>query len=595
MSNKNWLRQVVLVVVLALLVVPLVRCAPATPEAPPAEETAAPEEPEATEEPTEAATEEPEEDLTTQPQTGGFASLVYAEDPDTLNPALSGAWITDQVAYAILEGLVDVGPDGAYRPLLAEQLPSLEDGTISEDGLTITWKLREGLQWNDGEPVTSEDIRFTWEAVMASGLSRAGFDQIEEIELADELTAVVTYSEFYTDFLGQFKYLLPAHAGDPENMPDWEFNRDPIGTGPFMLEEWAVDDHITLVANPYYWQEGKPYLDGIIYRFVPDYDTHFLMLEQGESDHMWVGGLRIAQVREMEDVDLVEGEVGWLAKIWFNLADPEAGGQPEPPHPILSDPNVRLAIKKVLDWDQIIYGIYDGLGMVYASTPFPWSWYAVDVPAPTIDVAEAEALLEEAGWTDEDGDGVRECNGCETAEEGTVLSLRMEGYKYGPDWDQAHFVIQDMLGEIGIEVEVQLDEMSYMFGTYESGAPMKTGDFDMLFYDDKPSPTDPQEYAYAHFHSSQIPTMENQGQGENYARYVNEDVDAWLEEAGTTPDIERRKELYTMVAEQIDQDNPVLSGVISTDNFAYSGRLNGWVANFFWIETADVEDWWIEQ
>jgi len=591
MPNKNWLRQVVLVVVLALLVVPLVRCAPATPEEPPAEETAAPEEPE---EPTEAATEEPEEEEeeAAGPQTGGYATLVFGEDPPTLNLTLNTvSMVRHVVEGSVVEGLVDIAPEGHYRPLLAEQLPSLEDGTVSEDGLTITWTLREGLQWNDGEPVTSEDIYFTWEAVMASGVDRAGFDQIEEIELADELTAAVTYSEFYVDYLGQFKYLLPAHAGDPENMEEWDYNRDPIGTGPFMLEEWAVDDHITLVRNPYYREEGKPYLDGIIMRIIPDFDTQFLMLEQGEVDVMYVGGIRIAEVREMENVDLVESEIGWITGLWFNLADPAAGGQPEPPHPILGDPKVRLAIKKALDWDQITYGVYDGLGMVNCTTPFPYGWHAVDLPAEPIDLEGAEALLEEAGWIDEDGDGVRECHGCMYADEGTALYLRLEGYKWGADWEQAHFVVADMLAEIGIEVEVQMDELAYMYGT---DAPMFTGDFDMILTDARPG-ADPQEYAYSRWHSSQIPTVENQGVGKNIDRYVNEDVDAWLEEAGSIPDIERRKELYRMIAEQIDQDNPVLYGVIATAGVAYSERLNGWEANFFWDRISNSENWWIEE
>lgn len=575
---------------LALIaVVLLVGCvAPVQP--PPAaveEQTAISEEPATAEEPAEAP-------AAGEPKSGGNAVLVYGEDPDTLNMALSGAWITGQVAWAIVEGLVDIGPEGSYRPLLAAELPSVQDGTVSEDGLIITWKLREGLMWNDGQPVTSGDVKFTWEAVMASGIDKAGYDQIESIETPDDLTAVVNYGEFYTDYLGQFKYLLPAHAGDPADMPNWDYNRNPIGTGPFMVEEWAVDDHITLVRNPHYWKEGQPYLDGVIFRIVPDYDAHMLMLEEGEVDHMWIGSSNVQQVRDMENVDLYEGDIGWMARIWFNLADPTADGEPEPPHPVLGDPRVRSAIEKALDWDQIIYGIYDGLGAIRATTQFYKGWYKVDIPAEPIDVEGAKALLDEAGWTDEDGDGIRECHGCLYADEGTDMSIRLEGYKYGPEWDQAHIVIQDMLKDIGIDVNVQLDEMSYMFGTFSSGAPRATGDFDALFYDTT-SDIDPQQFFYAQFHSSQIPTKANQGQGRNWGRYVNEDVDRWLEEAAVSPDLEQRKELYTNIAEQLAEDNVVLSGIIFTDNLAYSKRLDGWVPNLYWPETADMEDWWIEE
>ncbi|HIE57792.1 MAG TPA: peptide ABC transporter substrate-binding protein [Anaerolineales bacterium] len=589
MTIQNYVLRICAMLVIATLLI--AGCAAPTPSPTPPEVPTPTEVLARTEVPTETPTAVP---AVEEPKVGGYATLVYGEDPDTLNLALSGAWITGQVAWAIVEGLVDVGPDGFYRPLVAAELPSKQNGTVSEDGLTITWKLRKGLKWNDGQPVTSEDIRFTWKAVMASGIDKAGFDQIESIETPDDLTVIVHYSSFYTDYLGQFKYLFPAHAGDPNDMPNWEYNRNPIGTGPFMLKEWAVDDHITLVRNPYYWKEGKPYLDGVIYRIVPDYEAHLLMLAEGDVDHLWISPSQIPQVREMENVDLYEGDIGWMARLWFNLADPSADGEPEPPHPILGDPKVRLAIKKAFDWDQIIYGIYNGLGAIRATTPFYKGWYKVDIPAEPIDVEAAKALLEEAGWKDEDGDGIRECHGCLYASEGTVMSLRLEGYKYTAEWDQAHIVAQDMLKDIGIDVKLQLDEMSYMFGTFADGAPRATGDFDMLLYDTT-SGIDPQEHFYATFHSSQIPTKANQGQGRNWCRYVNKDVDKWLEEAGLTPDIEKRKELYTKIAKQLDEDNPVLCGVIFTDNLAYSKRLNGWVPNLYWPETADMEDWWISE
>jgi peptide/nickel transport system substrate-binding protein len=582
--RRFWIRVAILIILFLSLAACLAGEA-ATPGLPPLNPTEPPATP--------ADTQAPLPTAEGPPVAGGFATLVYGEDPETLNLALSNAWITGQVAWAIVEGLVDVGPDGNYRPLLAEELPSLAAGTVSEDGLSVTWKLRGGLEWNDGQPVTSADVRFTWQAILASGIDKSGYDRIANVETPDDRTAVVRYETFYADYLGQFKYLLPAHAGAPGTMPDWAYNRNPIGTGPFMLDEWIVDDHITLVRNPHYWKEGQPYLDGVIYRIVPDYDAHVRMLGEGQVDHMWIGASDIQQVRDMPNVDLYEGNSGWMARLWLNLADPSAGGQAAPPHPILGDPRVRQAMEKALDWDQIIHGVYNGLGAARATTQFYKGWYAVDIPAEPVDLEAAQALLEEAGWTDQDGDGIRECHGCMAADEGTRMALRLEAYEYGAEWDLVRIVLQDMLRYVGIEVTGQTDEMSTMFGTFSSGAPRATGDFDMMLYDTT-SGVDPQEFFYAQFHSSQIPTESNQGQGCNWTRYANEDVDRWLEEAGATPDLDTRRALYAKIARQLAEDNPVLSGIIFTDNLAYSQRLEGWIPNLYWPQTAAMEDWWIQ-
>ena len=224
-----------------------------------------------------SATEAPgsEEPAGTEPAVveggGGTVTFVISEEPAGLNRYLADAAINYQVSDATVIGLTQPNEKGEYFPRLAADMP-----VVSDDNLTVTWTLREGLQWSDGEPITSDDIVFTWEVISNpnSGAfnATAGFDLIESIETPDDLTAVVRYSKPFVGYLGQFSAaLLPRHATDtPETMTTWEWNMKPVAAGPFVVTDWRSGESITMERNPYYYEEGKPYLDRLIFRIAPE-------------------------------------------------------------------------------------------------------------------------------------------------------------------------------------------------------------------------------------------------------------------------------------------------------------------------------------
>ena len=177
---------------------------------------------------------------------GGTVVLIIPEEPTTLNYFLADAAIVRQVADATsMTGLVLVDENGEFQPVLAAELPTEENGGLSADKLTVTWKLKPDLKWSDGEPLTSDDVKFTWEALSnpTSGAlaGTGGISQIESIDTPDDLTAVIHYSTPYAGYLDQFAYgILPRHAtGEPGDMSNWEWNRQPVGAGPFVVTEWA--------------------------------------------------------------------------------------------------------------------------------------------------------------------------------------------------------------------------------------------------------------------------------------------------------------------------------------------------------------------
>lgn len=533
-------------------------------------------------------------------QRGGTVVFIIPEEPANLNLFLADAAIVRQVADAVVEGLVDVNADGAYFPELAAELPTLANGGISEDFLTITWKLKPGLSWSDGTPITSEDIKFTWEAVSnpeSGAVATGGFGLIESIDTPDDLTAVVKYSELHVAYLGQFRWLIPKHAaGEPADMLEWEWNRDPVGAGPFVVDEWAAGDHITLTPNPNYREEGKPYLDRLVFRVVPAYDAQLALMKQGDAHvQLWPGEAKEVWDQMMGGVAeqvLVPGI--WNMAMDINLSKPfDDDPGPTPPHPSLGDLRVRQAIAHGINYGYIIQDVMEG-DVDPSNSPFEYGWYECDVPQPyPYDPEKAKALLDEAGWTDEDGDGIRECHGCPYAEEGDRLRLQLMGYTNFTPLDRTEEAIVEQMKEIGIEMYIQNEDFSVIFGGWSDRAPRKVGDYDIMIYD-RGFYEDPHNYVANHWHSDAIPSADNPDGG-NYYRWVNEAADAAITAAGSTADIEARKAAYCTLAEEINKDAIQVFIYLFLDGYGFNTKVHGYTVSTWGSMSWDVANWWIEQ
>ncbi len=533
---------------------------------------------------------------------GGTINYTNLE-PATLNPYLRPEAIAWQAVALVSTGLVDMTSEGEWVLELAEEFPSEENGTleVTEGGLVVTWKLREGLKWSDGSPLTSDDLLFTWEVCSnsQSGCAiNAGFDKIEQIETPDEQTAIVHYSEMYPAWIAQFRNgILPrSGTGSPEDMLNWEWNRTVNPTnGPFIVEEWIAADHITFVRNPYYWEAGKPYLDQINWLIVPDLEVQRQMLMGGESDlDVWVAGE--PQVIETAEAGftLGGGTTSFWNRIQFNLWNPEDLTQP---HPLLGDVRVRKAILMAIDREAVTYnwsveGLYEPTLMTALYDL--WPQFACNMEPYPYDKEAARALLDEAGWTDQDGDGIRECHGCQTAEDGTPLRLRVSTYA---NWGQEdnELVMVEELKDVGIDLYLQNYEATVMYSSWADGSFMYRGDFDVLWWDHDPGMPDPQFRTESFYTSWNIPTETNPT-GMNMSRIADDEIDEWTREAGATINTERRRELYCMIADKIYHEyvSESVHGVLP--NFAFSNpKLKGWSVNELFAPAGwDAEDWYLE-
>lgn len=521
------------------------------------------------------------------PTPGG--TITWADyEPNTMNPYIASEAIARSAIAVVNRGLTSVSPAGEVTPVLVEEIPSVENGGVADDGKTITWRLKPGLMWSDGEPLTSDDIKFTWEAVSnpeSTATQTQGFNLIESIETPDEVTAVVTYSEFWTPWATQFGLgILPRHGtGDPASMGSWEWNRTVNPTnGPFILEEWNTADSMIFARNEHWHEDGKPYLDRILMPITLELEVMRQMLQTGENDaHHWLEDNFVDEVSSWENAVVKDSPAPYWYRVQFNLSD---NGNLDAPHPILGDINVRKAIGLAMNREEMVS---HWKGVEFMQSMFRGE-FACELPAYVQDVEAAKALLDEAGWV-AGGDGIRE-------KDGVRMSLRLGTYT-GWNREDEQVVLVEQLKAVGIETEIQNYEPTVLYGTWGEGSPARLGDYDIMWWDYELG-LDPQVKAEDFYASWRIPSEENPG-GFNCTRVNDPKIDEWLKEAGSTTDVAVRQEAYCNIATKIYNDivNEIVVGT-GLQFSAASSRLQGWEMNEAFVPFAifgwDAENWYVE-
>lgn len=530
---------------------------------------------------------------------GGTVRYLLYEDPNTLNPIAGATSIAYQVIASITEGLTENAPDGSFVPVLAAELPTLDNGGVSADLTTVTWKLKEGLLWSDGTPVTSEDVVFTWTAAKdaANGSALASdYALISDVQAPDPLTVVVTYGSFNAGYLDQFPFILPKHAtGDVTGMREWGFNRAPIGTGPFVLSDWSSGEYLQLTKNENYREEGKPYLDGITFLVVPDEAVRTAMMIEESAEFMLWPGTEPEEQINASGVAMGRTAPGiWVMEMRFNQSKPFDGDPGvTPPHPMFGDVRVRDAVTKAVNRDRITDELLAGSTLYKLDSPLSVGWMACQVEPFTYDPAAAMALLDEAGWRDEDGNGIREAHGIEGVEDGTEFSITMNGYTGFDTLDLIELAVQEDLKAVGIDAKIENQEFAVIFGTWEDNSPRKHGDYDIAIYDAGLF-AEPGADIYNRYAPDQVPSAETPG-GENFYRWVREDVGEWIAAANSSPDLAVRQENFCKVATALREDIVSFPILQFAEGSAYSVKMHNFTVSTWEWGSWDSENWWLEQ
>src|SRR5690349_6516744 len=224
------------------------------------------------------------------PQKGGQIIVGISQEPQNFNPVMPTIETQRGVHMALYDDLWRIDGRGTFVPNLALEMPTQTNGGISKDGTVFTVKLRPGVKWHDGAPFTARDVIFTWKTILnpaVTAFSTVGFDQIADMWAADDTTLKWKMKQPYApiaDILADM-FIVPEHVlGKSADINKDPFNtRRPIGTGPFKFVQWASGEHVTLEANRAYHGPG-PYLDRLIFKYVPDLTVLFTQLKTGEVD-----------------------------------------------------------------------------------------------------------------------------------------------------------------------------------------------------------------------------------------------------------------------------------------------------------------------
>ena len=512
------------------------------------------------------------------PVQGGVWVEGSSADASILNPILAADAASFDILGWFFPGLLGQDPfSGAIVPT-----EMAESWDVSEDGLVWTFHLQDGVMWSDGEQVTADDFKFTYDAIASDLVEtprKANLDNIESIEVLDPLTIRVTYGEVKCDALNNLSLgWLPSHlyAEDFSDVMDTPLNEAPaVSAGPFVFNEWTRDDNATVLRNDTYWK-GAPNMDGWIYKIVPDPGARLAQLQTGELDLIGVQPEQLTTVQLDSSLNLHTFKDDGYSYIGLNLANPEnpQAGQDEEgnlieqdPHPILGDLAVRQAIAHALDYETIISKVYLGQGYQIASNVLPAVGWAHDpsIQPYAFDTELAARILEAAGWTDSDADGVRECNGCSTAEQGATLKIKLQTNAGNTTREDLGALVQDQLNSIGFDIQFEAIE----FGTLVQELLGQT--FEMVIIGWTGLGTDPNDDSF--WHSK----FDTPGSGFNFVSYQNARIDELLEQGVSVPGCapEDRAPLYQEIQQIIHDDIPYVFVTGSVGNTGFSGKFNG--------------------
>lgn len=538
----------------------------------------------------------------------GHLNILYWQAVSIMNPYLSGGTKDIEAASLVIEPLARHDQDGNMVPWLAADIPTLENGGVSEDLMTITWSLKPDLLWSDGTAVTANDVVFTWQYCTAEGggcAQGAKFQGVTSVEALDDLTVKVTFDAPtpypYNPFVGaQSPVIQAAQFADclgPNAPQCTEANNMPIGTGPFTVTEFLPNDVVSLAANPNYRDPAKPAFATVTFKGGGDAAAAGrAVLETGEFDYAWNLQLApdvIAGMAAAGQGQVVSAFGTLVERIEVNLTDPSPA-LPEGerstvmhPHPFLTDARVREALSIAIDRDLLVEVGYGQAGRPTCNlVPAPVIYASDNTACLTQDMDRAMALLEEAGFTDTDGDGVRE------NADGVRLSILYQTSTNAVRQDfQA--LIKDWWEQIGVEVELRNIDAGVYFG----GDPASPDTFqkfyaDVEMYANNFEGTDPQAYLAA-YTCDKIPGPDNGWQGENINRICDPAYDALVAQLAQTGELSERAALAIQMNDFVTKDSNIIIPLVDRGRVsAHSNTLGGVVLNTWDSELWNVADWY---
>ncbi|NIF20308.1 peptide ABC transporter substrate-binding protein [Candidatus Pantoea multigeneris] len=472
---------------------------------------------------------------------GGQMVVGFSQEPTVFNPLMPHIEVDDGLHFSLFDQLFGVDEQGHFFPKLALEVPTVENGGISQDGLQFHLKLRDNVKWHDGQPFSAEDVKFTLALLVDShfrSTSRTGHELVRDVTVISPTEIRWRMEKAfapYTSILAA-TFIIPQHAftgvADKNTAP---FNNAPIGTGPFRWQQRVPGDHIELVANKDYFLEG-PRIERLVYKYVPDLNVMYTQFVAGDLDVVglqWISADHYGEAKKLPGKVVDVFQSATIENFAFNLGKPQ-----------FQELAVRQAIYYAIDKQTIIDALYYSLPKPTETyMPMQSFYFNPDLPKHEFSLEKAAALLDQAGWKPGAG-GIREKNGVRLSFSNSTTAgnhLREQMQQY----------LQQSFQQIGIEMKIANLPPAVMWGDYWMKSEYDTAIVGLNFL----TGSDPDTADY--LRSDAIPVQG--GAGQNVFQYKSPQVDQWLAQGAAEFSPEARKAVYFKIQQQVRQDMPFLN------------------------------------
>lgn len=505
----------------------------------------------------------------------GQAIVGFSQEVTVMHPLMASNEVDQGVWWNLFSTLWLLDPAGKFVPVLAKSVPTQENGGISADGLTWRVELRRDVKWHDGKPLTAEDVKYSFGLMKNPAFrarNRSGFELITSLTTEGDNVVVWKLKEPYAPMTSvlSWTFIVPSHilSQDPDpNSP--KFAAAPIGTGAFKFASRKTGDHVLLEANPNYFGKG-PYLQRLIFKYVPDLNAMYTQFKTGEIDFVGLQGIPANFYKEataLKGRKVFAEPLAAIENLTLNLS-----------HPALSDKVVRQALNIAVDRQSIINIVYYGLPKP-ANDYLPSSHWAYNskLPKAEYDLKKAAAMLERAGWLP-GPDGVRVKNGVR-------LSFTNSTTTGNPLRAQTQQLIADDFKKIGVEMQIKNLVAAVLWADF-----WKNSEFDSLMTGTTYTIASDPDVTHR-FGSGAIPKEAKSGS--NVSQYKSPGVDTLLARGRQEYNLAKRKDIYAKVQELINDDLPYIPLFNPAYVYGAKAGLEGYQPNVNVLaNTWNAADWY---
>ncbi|MHB8571385.1 MAG: peptide ABC transporter substrate-binding protein [Candidatus Dormibacteria bacterium] len=533
------------------------------------------------------------------PHQGGSAVYSDWQFPPDLNPVYDTSQSSREVQVAIFAGLQDIDDHLQYRPDLAQDVPTEENGLVRRDtasgAMTVTYDLRPGLAWSDGQPLTAQDVEFTWQAIMHAppdlGVNQAGYDQVTGFEIRDDRHFTIHFKRVYPAFVDLFQHnVIPRHIlggtawADLPRHPFW--SKPTACSGPFAVDEVGAGDHVTLVRNPHYADaRGRraAVLDRVTFQVFPEKEAMVAAADAAKTDLALGLYERDLDVALRSSQRVVETPILEYDHVSFNWADPNPLTSAPPPW--AGDPKLVQALRQSVDVQSLVGRASHGLAPVARGPLLAGGWVPPVPASPPYDATQAAARLDADGWT-AGPDGIR-------SRHGVRLAFSLSTYQGNPLRLGLAGDLVSAWRRVGADVTLTEVPADQFLGTWAAGGSVAHGQFEAAMWISAVAP-DP-DSVYPLFDSSGIPSVSNPA-GADFAQLRSSAIDQALDGGRSTLDLGARRRAYSAFGQAwLDSGTEVpLYQRLSVDLVAsrlHNFRPHPWP----WATDAwNIGDWWVQ-